>query len=190
MATAAGVDDNEWQKLPCEEKVQHKAWKARMIGYEECAKLFRTQDSDKSPEFSKYLGLVKKFVVDPNENAREKALDAIFAFVEEAQVAGKTVGEVASGLISKCLNGRAKMKERAFDILLMYIEIEKQADIEEELIKGFENKQPKIVQACLELLRRGLSEFGSKVLPIKPFLKQVIPLLEDRDKTVRDEAKL
>ena len=34
------------------------------------------------------------------------------------------------------------------------------------------------------------SEFGSKVLPIKPFLKQVIPLLEDRDKTVRDEAKL
>src|ERR1700727_1595139 len=34
------------------------------------------------------------------------------------------------------------------------------------------------------------SEFGSKVLPIKPFLKQVIPLLDDRDKTVRDESKL
>jgi len=34
------------------------------------------------------------------------------------------------------------------------------------------------------------SEFGSKILPIKPFLKQVIPLLDDRDKTVRDESKL
>jgi hypothetical protein len=34
------------------------------------------------------------------------------------------------------------------------------------------------------------SEFGSKVLPIKPFLPKVVPLLEDRDKTVRDEAKL
>ena len=33
-------------------------------------------------------------------------------------------------------------------------------------------------------------DFGSKVLPIKPFLKQVIPLLDDRDKTIRDEAKL
>ncbi len=33
-------------------------------------------------------------------------------------------------------------------------------------------------------------EFGSKILPIKPFLKQVIPLLDDRDKTVRDESKL
>ncbi len=49
------------------------------------------------------------------------------------------------------------MKERAFDILLMYIEIEKQTEIEEELVKGFENKQPKIVQACLEVLRKGLS---------------------------------
>jgi cytoskeleton-associated protein 5 len=69
----------------------------------------------------------------------------------------RTVNEVASGLISKCLNGRSKMKERAFDILLMYIEIEKQVEIEEELVKGLENKQPKIVQACLELLRKGLS---------------------------------
>ena len=109
-----------------------------MTGYEECVKLFRTQDSDKSPEFGKYLGLLKKFVIDPNENAREKALDAVFAFVEEAQVAGKvsvvscsslrieeslsrTVGEVAPGIIGKCLNGRAKMKERAFDVLLMYV---------------------------------------------------------------------
>jgi cytoskeleton-associated protein 5 len=69
----------------------------------------------------------------------------------------RTVNDVAAGLISKCLNGRSKMKERAFDILLMYIEIEKQTEIEEELVKGFENKQPKIVQACLEVLRKGLS---------------------------------
>ena len=62
-----------------------------MTGYEECVKLFRTQDSDKSPEFSKYLGLIKKFVLDANENAREKALDAVLAYVEEAQVAGKYV---------------------------------------------------------------------------------------------------
>lgn len=33
-------------------------------------------------------------------------------------------------------------------------------------------------------------DFGSKVLPIKPFIKQVIPLLDDRDKSVRDESKL
>jgi cytoskeleton-associated protein 5 len=60
-----------------------------MIGYEECVKIFRTQTSDQSPEFNKYLNLLKKFVIDPNENAREKALDAVFAFVEEANLAGK-----------------------------------------------------------------------------------------------------
>ena len=64
---------------------------------------------------------------------------------------------MAAGLISKCLNGRSKMRERTFDICLMYIEIEKQVEIQEELIKGLEHKQPKIVQACLELLRKGLS---------------------------------
>ncbi|CAF3028385.1 unnamed protein product [Rotaria socialis] len=190
MATVGGSDDNEWQKLPPDQKVQHKAWKARMTGYEECIKLFRAQPSDQSPEFNKYVNLMKKFVIDSNENAREKALDAVFAFVEEANVAGKVVNDVASGLIAKCLNSRSKMRERGFEILLMYIEIEKQIEIEDELVKGLENKQPKIVQACLEILRKGLSVFGSKILPIKPFLKQVIPLLDDRDKTVRDESKL
>jgi cytoskeleton-associated protein 5 len=60
-----------------------------MVGYEECAKLFRTQTSDQSPEFTKYLSLMKKFVIDSNDNVREKALDAVLAFVEEASVAGK-----------------------------------------------------------------------------------------------------
>jgi cytoskeleton-associated protein 5 len=60
-----------------------------MVGYEECVKLFRTQTSDQSPEFNKYVSLLKKFVIDSNDNAREKALDAVLAFVEEANVAGK-----------------------------------------------------------------------------------------------------
>ena len=68
----------------------------------------------------------------------------------------RTVGEIVPILMSKCLSGRAKIKDRAFDILLTYIEIDKNAEIEDELVKGLENKQPKIVQASLELLRRGL----------------------------------
>ena len=60
-----------------------------MAGYEECVKLFTTLDDEKSPEFSKYLGLVKKFVIDSNAVAQEKALDAVLAYVENAHVAGK-----------------------------------------------------------------------------------------------------
>lgn len=94
------------------------------------------------------------------------------------------------GLINKCLNSRPKTREKAFEIILMYIEAEKQEIVQEELIKGLDNKQPKIVQSCLELLRRAINEFSSKVMPIKPIIKFVPKLLEDRDKTVRDEAKL
>jgi cytoskeleton-associated protein 5 len=94
------------------------------------------------------------------------------------------------GLVNKCLNGKAKTKEKAFDIILMYIEAEKQEIVQEELMKGLENKQPKVVQACLEILRRALADFSSKTIPIKPFMKYVPKLLEDREKIVRDETRL
>lgn len=65
------------------------AWKARVAGYEEANKLFQTLGDEKSPEFSKYLGLVKKFVVDSNAVAQEKGLEATLTYVENAAVAGK-----------------------------------------------------------------------------------------------------
>jgi len=65
------------------------AWRARQAGYEEAAKLFQTIDNEKSPEFSKYLGIVKKFVVDSNAVAQEKGLEATLAYIENAAAAGK-----------------------------------------------------------------------------------------------------
>jgi cytoskeleton-associated protein 5 len=65
------------------------AWKARVAGYEEATKLFNKIDDEKSPEFSRYLGLIKKFVTDSNAIAQEKALETVAAFVENAHVAGK-----------------------------------------------------------------------------------------------------
>ncbi|KAI8499624.1 Cytoskeleton associated protein 5 [Branchiostoma belcheri] len=114
-------DDSEWRKLPTDDKCVHKVWKARVAGYEEATKLFKTQKSEKSPEFAKYLGLVKKFVTDNNAIAQEKGLDAVLAFVENAADA------------KKC--------------------------------------------------------YGNKIMPIKPVVKTLPPLLEHKDKTVREEAK-
>ncbi len=45
----------------------------------------------KDPKFSNYLGLVKKFVEDPNVMALEKGLDALLLFVENAAVSPKYV---------------------------------------------------------------------------------------------------
>ena len=64
-------------------------WKARVMGYEEALKVFQMAGDKKSPEFSKYLGKVKKFVIDNNAIAQEKGLEAVLAFVENGAVAGR-----------------------------------------------------------------------------------------------------
>uniref|UniRef100_A0A8D0EYY0 Cytoskeleton associated protein 5 n=1 Tax=Strix occidentalis caurina TaxID=311401 RepID=A0A8D0EYY0_STROC len=184
-------DDSEWMKLPIDQKCEHKLWKARLNGYEEALKLFQKIDDEKSPEWSKYLGLIKKFVTDSNAVAQLKGLEAALAYVENAHVAGKTTGEVASGVVNKVFNQpKARAKELGLDICLMYIEIEKGEAVQEELLKGLDNKNPKIIVACIETLRKALSEFGSKIISLKPIIKILPKLFESREKAVRDEAKL
>lgn len=184
-------DDSEWMKLPVDQKCEHKLWKARLNGYEEALKVYQKIVDEKSPEWSKYLGLIKKFVTDSNAVAQLKGLEAALVYIENAHVAGKTAGEVVSGVVNKVFNQpKAKAKELGSDICLMYIEIEKGEAVQEELLKGLDNKNPKIVVACVETLRRGLSEFGSKIVSLKPIIKILPKLFESREKAVRDEAKL
>ncbi|XP_069327403.1 cytoskeleton-associated protein 5 isoform X2 [Eulemur rufifrons] len=184
-------DDSEWLKLPIDQKCEHKLWKARLNGYEEALKIFQKIKDEKSPEWSKFLGLIKKFVTDSNAVVQLKGLEAALVYVENAHVAGKTTGEVVSGVVSKVFNQpKAKAKELGIEICLMYIEIEKGEAVQEELLKGLDNKNPKIVVACIETLRKALSEFGSKIILLKPIIKVLPKLFESREKAIRDEAKL
>lgn len=183
-------EDTEYVKLPIDERCVHKLWKARVNGYEEAAKLFRTIDDEKSPEWNKYMGLIKKFVVDSHALAQEKGLEAALIFVENCGNAGKTVGEVVSAIVLKVLGSpKVKTKDLGIQIALMYVEIEKHEQAIDELIKGFDQKNPKIVSTCVTTVLMALREFGAKVVSIKPLVKKIPALLSDRDKTVRDEAK-
>lgn len=183
-------EDTEYQKLPVEDRVVHKLWKARVHGYEELTKLFRQIDDEKSPEFAKYLGLVKKFVVDSNVMGQEKGLEATLAFVENYANADRTVGEVMAGIVTKCISApKAKTRDLAVQIVLMYIEIEKHEVVQEELMKGMDIKNPKTVAACVNTTTMALKEFGPKVINVKKLIKKMHTLLADRDKNVRDETK-
>ena len=62
-------------------------WRARVSGYEECIKNFPTITDEKSPEFTKFAPLMKKFVTDSNAVAQEKALEAVLLFAENAHIA-------------------------------------------------------------------------------------------------------
>ncbi|KAK9509392.1 hypothetical protein O3M35_006719 [Rhynocoris fuscipes] len=184
------MEEEDFSKLSIEDRCVHKVWKARVSGYEAAANHFRQIDDEKSPEWNKYVGLIKKFVVDSNAPAQEKGLEATLAFVENCAAAGKTVGDVMGGLVQKAIGApKAKTKELATQIALMYIEIEKQDVVLEELIKGTENKNPKISAGCIHIITLALQEFGAKVVNVSKILKRILVLLEDRDKGVRDESK-
>ncbi|XP_037707333.1 protein mini spindles isoform X5 [Drosophila subpulchrella] len=184
------AEDTEYKKLPVEERCVHKLWKARVDGYEEAAKIFRDLDDEKSPEWSKFAGLIKKMVVDSNAMAQEKGLEAALIFVENSGLAGRTVGDVMTGIVQKCIAApKTKTKELSVQVALMYVEIEKQEAVVEELVKGMEAKNPKIVSACVAATTLALREFGHKVIGVKPLIKKLAPLMSDRDKAVRDEGK-
>ncbi|KAG8185075.1 hypothetical protein JTE90_029692 [Oedothorax gibbosus] len=184
------ADEIDFSKLSVEDRCAHKAWKARVSGYEESAKIFELQDDEKSPEYNKYLGLLKKFVVDSNAIAQEKGLVAVLAFVTNAACATRTANDIMNALVTKCFSSpRTRTRELALEIALMYVEIEKQDVVCEELIKGFGNKSPKVVSSCIVALREALHVFGMQVILIKPIIKELPKLLEDRDQGVRDQAK-
>ena len=72
----------------------------------------------------------------------------------------------------------------------MYCEIEQHEKVIEELIKGLTQKNPKTVSGCVNNMTDCLKTFGAKVIKVSPLLKAVVPLLDHRDKPVRDEGKL
>lgn len=131
--------------------------------------------------------------MDSNAAAQEKGLTVVNAFVElsSPSVSAKVASDIISGVIAKCLiSPKVRTRELAQDIILMYIEVERHELVLEELLKGVDNKTPKIVCSCINLLRLALNSFGPKIIKPSPLIKYITSKgLEDRDKTVRDESK-
>ena len=69
----------------------------------------------------------------------------------------RTAGEGCAGIITKCLNSpRVKTRELGHELLMLYIEAERQETVQDELMKGLTNKQPKVVAGCVVALRNAL----------------------------------
>lgn len=184
-------EEKEFQKLPIIDRCIHKSWKVRLDGYDEVLKVFRSIDDEKSPEWNKYLSLIRNFVRDGHAMAQERGLEAALMFVQKAACAGKIAGEVMFGLVEKCFSAsKIKVNEMVLDITFMYIEIGKHEATVDELVRATEVKNPKIVATSISLLTRALHEFGHKVIGIKALIKKIPVLLGDRDRNVREEAKL
>lgn len=183
------MEDDEWLKLPTEDRVAHKLWKARVSGYEDAKKQFGTWDDD-DPKWKNYMGLAKKMVTDSNAVAQEKGLECCLSFAENCKAAPKTAGDVIEGLVQKCVAApKTKTKDLATQICLMYCEAEAHEKVVEQLLGGFANKNPKVVSGCVMNVTECLRNFGAKVIKVSPLLKGILPLMDHRDKDVREGGK-
>ena len=64
---------------------------------------------------------------------------------------------MVNGIITKCLNStKQKTKDLGKEVIMLYVEAEKQDIVEEDLIEGLSNKNPKVVIGCIGCLREGL----------------------------------
>lgn len=66
-------------------------WKARLQGYNEAKKIFGEIEDEKSNDWNKFTGLMKKFVVDSHALCQEKGLEAVLIYVENCGFAGRFV---------------------------------------------------------------------------------------------------
>ena len=184
------TEEEDFSSLSIEDRIAHKNWKARVTGYEDLAKKFRTLEED-SPDYSKYSYDMKKYVCDSNPAAQEKGLDATSAFLEFApmSLAGKSVTDIMQGVISKCFNTRPKTKELAISICVQCVQVEKQDIVFEELIGGFSSKIAKIVIGCISAVSHIVAGYGVNVLPVKTLLKALPAPFSNNDKNIRTEAR-
>ena len=81
----------------------------------------------------------------------------IYLFIYLFIYSYRTAGDCTSGIVQKCLAAPKRgTQEKANEVLLMYCEIEKYEVVQEELMKGFAQKNPKVVAACVRALTTAL----------------------------------
>ncbi|KHJ48143.1 HEAT repeat protein [Trichuris suis] len=186
----AGEGEVDFSKLPLEELLIHKNWKARCLGYDNLLKKFASGGSENEPVFAKYAPFIKGAVSDSNISAMEKGLEVAYAFVDQASLSNKLAADLCSALVENCLIApRRRSVERAQEILLLCVEVERQEAVSNALLAGLQNKKPKIIAGSVVATTNIVRDFGIKNFSVKPFIKVVLGLLEHRDKEIRDDSK-
>ncbi|TPX49741.1 hypothetical protein SeLEV6574_g01287 [Synchytrium endobioticum] len=184
-------DADNFNGVPLPEKLVHKSWKARVEGYEELQRLFKTLDPDAETEYRKYTDVIKRIPVDSNQVAQETGLAPLCTFLKYAplNVAQKTRSLVLPNIVDKCLaSSRTLSRTRALETVMLYIELELADAVVEDLIAGLDHKTPKNIASCVNALKEAVRLYGIKVVNPKPIIKQIGRTLDHKDKAVRAEG--
>lgn len=184
------AEEEDFSKLSLEDKLQHKSWKARQLGYKELGTECCKWDPDtQSHEFRKYSSNIISMAKDCNAPAQETGLECVIKFLENAPQATRLRDDLVPIVVQKGLgSARASNRSRSLDILLMLVEIDAGEPVIELLLPEINNKQPKLVAAVISAIKEIIRLFGGKVINTKPILKHLSKMFGHSDKNVRAEA--
>ncbi|KAK9721017.1 hypothetical protein K7432_003762 [Basidiobolus ranarum] len=181
--------EDDFSALPLEEKFIHKSWKARLQAYEELTTHYKICDPDDASEFNKYSEFLSKAAIDGNMVAQEAGLNAIITYLQNASSFSRNQDDIVAGVVDKGLSSsRAGTKNKAVDIMLLFVEIGSADIVIEHLLNSLNHKLPKLVAAALFSLKQIIRSFGIKHINPKPILKALPKAFTHTDKNVRAES--
>lgn len=191
------MSEEDFTRLPLEQKLDHKLWKARLNGYQELNQNFK---GGKGQEHWRRPELFGKYLMDSNVVAHEQAVISLETFLKEVDVPAKgidlkSIFEVwVTALAEKGLSSsRATTKEKASECILVLCSLDQSITQCVELILPFcEKRMPKLVANSLHSLRDLVGSFGLVNCNSQQLLPQLLaPLAKlagHADKNVRAET--
>ncbi|GAA5904142.1 Stu2p [Sporobolomyces salmoneus] len=187
----------DFESLAIPDRLTHKVWKARLSAYDSIiSSASKTIDEDDQFFNEPFLSgsSMREWVRDANAVAQDKGVEAACKVVEMGgKSLNRTRPEVVPSVVEKCLGAaRASTKQKGIELCLLYAEMEE--DMGEgvigDVIPGLDMKQPKIVAACVTVLKELVYSLGPKAISLKPILQTLPKIFSHADKTVRSEGSL
>ncbi|KAJ3095578.1 Microtubule-associated protein, microtubule dynamics during spindle orientation, partial [Physocladia obscura] len=172
------MEEDDFSKLGLDEQLAHKNWKARVCGFNALVSKFKKDEATADI----IEAMRKTMSAESNAAVLDSAMPAVLACTEFAKpsLASRYRSSILHIVLDKAIaHTRVSIRQKALDIVLMFIELENKADaVLEDLLPTLDHKNPKNVAAL----------YGSKVVPPKPLLKTLAKLFDHKDGTVRTEA--
>ncbi|KAG0656924.1 Microtubule-associated protein, microtubule dynamics during spindle orientation [Maudiozyma exigua] len=207
IGTPSASDDIDFNKLSLQEKLSHKNWKGRSLGYQQLtSELNSAVDITQNATLLKYWNdpaWFNDYILDTNVVAHEHAIIALHTLITLMKPITNDIGTRihpklnvwVPSLIEKGLgSSRQNTSSKAMECIMMLCSLDDSIDSCVDLSLSFlDKKLPRLLNAVLLLIGNIINEFGIVVkLDIISFLDKILTglpkLASHADKKVRDQV--
>ncbi|GMM59057.1 Stu2 protein [Maudiozyma humilis] len=206
IGNGSSSDDIDFTKLSLEERLHHKSWKGRLIGYKELINIFNKAIDENDPELRKYWNDPSEFdafILDANVVAQEQAVLALDALITTMKPLTNDLGPRSHKLLSVWIpslvekglgSSRQHTKDTALRCILTLCSLDRSIETTVELCLPFlEKKLPRLLSSTLNAIVQlcrtyGFSGINKSLEFVNRILEAVHKLASHADRMVRAES--